>query len=207
MTGRTGSINVFVERKRFAYNEEMRTRFRIVAFCLVIDIILSAIFVAAFWTYHDILILGVAGAMAILYCVEIVAMCFFWHRAWRMIQDGNARTTPGKAVGLMFIPLFNLYWAFQLIWGFAKDYNAYCRRHGIGSPPHRLTTGYSLGVVIMWIVLVCLRYIPLIGSSYFLQYLRYHPTIAVSYGMCFSLTMVVLLYKTARAVNRLAEAD
>ena len=42
---------------------------------------------------------------------------------WAAIQDGYARTTPGKAIGFMFIPFFNIYWMFQAIWGYSKDYN------------------------------------------------------------------------------------
>ncbi len=183
----------------------MMRRFYTIAVCLVLDIILSMVFVAAFLTRHDEVTLGVGAVLAILYLVEIIMMCFFWHAAWRTIQDGNARTTPGKAIGLMFIPLFNLYWAFVLIAGFAKDYNAFCRRHGIGNPPHRLRGWYYLTVVIMWVVLVFLRYVPLIGRIYVLLYLRYNPTISVSYGMVFSLAMLVLLYKTARAVMAVQE--
>lgn len=181
------------------------TRFIIIAVCLVIDILLSATFVAAFWTHHDTVVLWMAGVLAVLYLLEIAAMCFFWHRAWRTIQDSHARTTPGKAVGLMFVPLFNLYWAFVVIWGFAKDYNAFCVRRHLGNPPHRLPAGYYLAVVVMWLGIVALRYIPLIGRVGILLYLRYHPAIGILYGMCFSLAMLVLLYKTTRAVKQLAE--
>lgn len=44
---------------------------------------------------------------------------------WRLIQDGRSRTTPGRAVGLQFIPLFNFYWNFVAYWGLAKDMNTY----------------------------------------------------------------------------------
>ena len=182
----------------------MITRFYIVAVCLVADIILSAILVTAYLTFHDTLTLWIGLALALLYVVEIVAMCLFWHRAWRTIQDPHARTTPGKAIGLMFIPVFNFYWAFVLIWGFAKDYNAYCRRHAMESPPRRLPSRFFLAVVIMWIGLVVLRY----GSAVGVMFGRgaifgYAPVINSVYGICFSLAMLVLLYKTARAVTAL----
>ncbi|MBA3687092.1 MAG: twin-arginine translocase TatA/TatE family subunit, partial [Planctomycetes bacterium] len=53
------------------------------------------------------------------------------YRAWEIIQDGRARTSPGRAVGFLFIPLFNFYWFFVAKFGLAKDLNAYVERHGI----------------------------------------------------------------------------
>ena len=44
---------------------------------------------------------------------------------WKPIQEGHVRTTPAKAVGFSLIPLFNLYWAFPVLWGFSKDFNRY----------------------------------------------------------------------------------
>jgi serine/threonine protein kinase len=55
-------------------------------------------------------------------------------RMWTAIQDGKARTTPGKAAGFTLIPIFNLFWVFQIIWGFAKDYDKFVDRHSIGVP-------------------------------------------------------------------------
>lgn len=45
------------------------------------------------------------------------------HRAWTAIQPGHPSTTPGKAVGFLFIPLFNIYWAFIAYWKWAQDWN------------------------------------------------------------------------------------
>ena len=45
------------------------------------------------------------------------------HRLWSTIEQGNVRTTPGKAVGFLFIPFFNLYWIFIAHWGLARDWN------------------------------------------------------------------------------------
>jgi len=43
-------------------------------------------------------------------------------RAWKVIQAGGARTTPGKAVGLILIPIFNFYWIFVAYYGWAIDW-------------------------------------------------------------------------------------
>lgn len=45
------------------------------------------------------------------------------YRAWSCLQAGAPRTTPGKAVGFLFIPFFNLYWLFVAIAGLPKDWN------------------------------------------------------------------------------------
>ncbi len=57
------------------------------------------------------------------------------YKAWQAIQDGKPRTTPGKAVGFLFIPFFNLYWMFIAYWGWAKDCNAYISSKGLSLSP------------------------------------------------------------------------
>ncbi|MCX6875356.1 MAG: DUF4339 domain-containing protein [Verrucomicrobia bacterium] len=44
-------------------------------------------------------------------------------RLWSYLRHGLPRTTPGKAVGLLFVPLFNYYWIFVAIYGLAQDWN------------------------------------------------------------------------------------
>ncbi|MDA2914455.1 hypothetical protein MYX77_10985 [Acidobacteriia bacterium AH_259_A11_L15] len=87
----------------------------------------------------------------------VVVFFVLWYRAWAAIQDGHARTTPGKAVGFLLIPFFNLYWAFQAIWGFAKDYNSYVDRHSlnIAKLPEGLFLAYP--------ILVLVGIIPMLG--------------------------------------------
>ena len=56
------------------------------------------------------------------------------YKAWAAIQDGQTRISPLKAVGFIFIPIFNFYWIFRAVWGFAKEYNIYNRRHSHDLP-------------------------------------------------------------------------
>jgi hypothetical protein len=65
----------------------------------------------------------------------LVAWLFLLHRAWSAIQDGQARTTPGKAVGFLFIPLYSIWWIFQAFHGFAQDFNAFRDRHRLPCEP------------------------------------------------------------------------
>lgn len=51
------------------------------------------------------------------------------YRAWTILQPAGASTTPGKAVGFLFIPFFNYYWAFIAYWKWAQEWNATCNRY------------------------------------------------------------------------------
>lgn len=86
----------------------------------------------------------VLGAFAAIYAT--VVMCIMVYKMWKAIQDGHARTTPGKAVGFMFIPFFNFYWVFQAYWGFSQDYNSYIERHSMAT--NRLPEGLFLAYAI-----------------------------------------------------------
>jgi hypothetical protein len=63
------------------------------------------------------------------------------YRCWALIQDGYARTTPGKAVGFLFIPFYNFYWIFEAFAGYSKDANAYIARHNL--PLQKMDEGLS----------------------------------------------------------------
>jgi hypothetical protein len=86
-----------------------------------------------------------------------VVMLVLWYKSWAAIQDGHARTTPGKAIGFLFIPFFNFYWAFQAVWGLSKDFNAYLERHAVSS--NRLPEGLFLAFCILSLT----TWIPILG--------------------------------------------
>jgi hypothetical protein len=86
-----------------------------------------------------------------------IFMLVLWYKSWAAIQDGHARTTPGKAVGFLFIPFFNIYWVFQAIWGLAKDFNAFLQRNSI--PAARLPEGLFLAFCILCFT----TWIPILG--------------------------------------------
>ena len=68
----------------------------------------------------------------------VVGFVFFYiliYKAWAAIYDGQTRTSPGKAVGFLFIPVFNIYWLFVGIGGWADDYNRFLQRHRIPGQP------------------------------------------------------------------------
>lgn len=79
------------------------------------------------------------------------------YKIWAAIQGPTARTTPGKAVGFMFIPFFNFYWFFQAFWGWTKDYNALVAQKGVSAP--RAPEGLALTMCILMLVGI----IPFVG--------------------------------------------
>lgn len=78
------------------------------------------------------LIGAVLGLPAIIAGVVFYVMLLY--KLWCTVQDGRAESTPGKAIGFLFIPFFNLYWQFVAFWGLSKDLNRYAREHGIAAP-------------------------------------------------------------------------
>jgi len=74
-------------------------------------------------------------------------------KSWKVIQDGNPTTTPGKAVGFMFIPVFNYYWQFIAILGLATQLNRYCKERGIVTKPvdEQSTLAHCVLFCTLWI--------------------------------------------------------
>ena len=101
-----------------------------------------------------------AGSLLILFGSILYLVLIY--KAWECIQDGHARTTPGKAVGYLFIPFYDIYWVFQAIPGFADDYNAYLDRRKISAP--KLGKGLFLALAILQL----LSAIPYLGAIFLL---------------------------------------
>ncbi|MCI0489957.1 MAG: hypothetical protein L0229_25470 [Blastocatellia bacterium] len=115
-----------------------------------------------------------------------VVTCILFYRMWAAIQDGHARTSPGKAVGFLFIPFFNLYWAFQAIWGFAQDYNLYLDRQGIDAKK------LPEGLFLTYVILCLTTWVPVIGPVLFAANLMF--------------VLPVMVSKICDAINALAYA-
>ncbi len=78
----------------------------------------------------------------------LVLICLYLYRAWRLIQLGNVRTTPGKAIGFWFIPGFGFYWFFVLFVGLANDWNRVMAAHPNLQQGPRLNSGLALAFCI-----------------------------------------------------------
>ncbi|MBX9678989.1 MAG: DUF4339 domain-containing protein [Gemmataceae bacterium] len=90
------------------------------------------------------ILLGIAATISLL--VGSIFYLVFLYRCWDAIQDGHVETTPGMAVGLLFVPLFNLYWVFVSIRGLAAKANEYAIRHRLRAPRAPHTLGLAVGM-------------------------------------------------------------
>jgi serine/threonine protein kinase len=84
----------------------------------------------------------------------VVIRAVFLSLAWRIVQDGHAPTTPGAAVGRMFIPLYNAVWCFRCWGGLARTMNDFSERHPVDGPL------VSEGLALAYCILFALLYLP-----------------------------------------------
>lgn len=114
------------------------------------------------------ILMGVGGIGYILYIIGSVLTYIYIFRAWKCLEFGGfARTTPGKAIGFMFIPFFNIYWLFQAINGLAKDWNTTMGAYQELQLAPRMSEGVFLTFCICTLVFppVCLVLIFIIMSQ------------------------------------------
>ncbi len=78
---------------------------------------------------------GVFYLAAIVCCLSGIFLAVFHYlllyHCWKLIPGDIARTTPAKAVGFCFVPIFNYYWMFVAYNGLGRDMNKTCRQRGI----------------------------------------------------------------------------
>jgi len=91
-----------------------------------------------------------------------VCFCFYLYRLWEEIHPTFAQTTPGKAVGFMFIPFWNIYWLFVAFWGLYKSMNKEMESYGHA---HRFNESLILRFCIVWIVLGIVSNINTLGFT------------------------------------------
>lgn len=114
------------------------------------------------WLWYTWLVaLGFPLCFIVIGLIPLIAggvICWIMlYRFWSVIQDGKARTSPGKAVGFCFIPFFNFYWVYVAFVGLAKDMNLYCDERSIAGP--RVNDGLAL----TWFIFMFLGIIPYLG--------------------------------------------
>jgi hypothetical protein len=71
---------------------------------------------------------------SVFFIYVMIVQLTFYYKIWKALPPSIARTTPGKAVVLTLIPVFNWYWTFQVLWGWAKDFNRFVTERGLKIP-------------------------------------------------------------------------
>lgn len=89
-----------------------------------------------------------------------IVLMVFVYRMWAALPPYSGRTTPGAAVGLMFVPLYNMYWVFQVYLGWTQDYNRMA--YAEDAPLPRMPEGLAMTLCIMTL----LSMIPYIGMLF-----------------------------------------
>jgi len=133
-------------------------------------------------------VLIVLSAAVLILSLAASLLCVY--KMWSALQDGKASTSPGMAVGFLFVPVFNFYWSFRVFYGFAREHNALVARQALNVPP--LPAGLYLAQVILSFVAG--------GSSLLASVDISIPVIAVFLLMPVSLAA---FYLTCQAVNRI----
>lgn len=93
-----------------------------------------------------------------IYVLDIAAailLLIFFGKCWRIVQDGYASTTVGRAIGYLFIPIFGYIWLFKAYHGLAKDLNQFIDRHfdiAKGPQPRKSTPWFSLVFCIVYLI-------------------------------------------------------
>src|SRR5688572_14781753 len=81
----------------------------------------------------SMIVLGVLAYVQFVIVHTIITLSMLY-KIWDAIQDGVTAVTPGKAIGFLFIPFYNLYWIFRVWAGYAKDHNDFIDRNRLSSP-------------------------------------------------------------------------
>ncbi|GHT22281.1 hypothetical protein FACS189419_04590 [Planctomycetales bacterium] len=136
-----------------------------------------------------------------------VFIIYYWacllYRSWAIIQDGDeVATTPGRAVGFLFIPFFNCYWAFVSLLGLAKGMNTYCRQRQIHAPVVSETVAIiNSCMATVWYVFKIA--VDIIKNSRIIE----NPSAGVVFiNLCLSLFALTLLYLLYNQYAHVAEA-
>ena len=74
-------------------------------------------------TTSNIILFASLGTAVLLLLLSGLLSYVYLYRAWKTLRFGGPRTTPGKAIGFLFIPFFNVYWIFVAVYGLSQDWN------------------------------------------------------------------------------------
>jgi predicted Ser/Thr protein kinase len=86
------------------------------------------------------------------------------YRCWKTLPERYRATTPGRAVGLMFVPLFNFFWAFISFPKLARGFNAW--RENLPELPTRDVRTLGIWKAVLFVCFWTIAWIPLLGGVF-----------------------------------------
>ena len=90
--------------------------------------------------------------------LALVFWCMHLHRLWSALPENARSTTPGKAIGFLFIPFFNFYWYFRSYVGLVDDTTKFTGTPG----PSALAMTFAILSIVKWVVV----WIPYVGTLF-----------------------------------------
>lgn len=69
------------------------------------------------------ILLGLVGVGILCLVIAQILQLMTLHRAWKCLSLAGATVSPGAAVGLLFVPFYNLYWIFRAYHGLSREWN------------------------------------------------------------------------------------
>jgi predicted Zn finger-like uncharacterized protein len=164
---------------------------------------------------NSTLIATFAAADVFLICSVLIEMLLFY-KMWAAIQDDQTSVSPAKAVGFLFVPVFNIYWALYMVPGFAEDYNAFIQRRSVKTQDLPLILFLIYAVVFILAATVVTT--PMIGVFAFLRLIsrafNAYPLLSwmllffvFAAGIGHFITYILFAIKTCNAINALPVAS
>ncbi len=162
---------------------------------------------------YSTLITTFAAADVFLVLSVAIELALFY-KMWAAIGDNQASVSPAKAVGLLFIPVFNIYWALYMLMGFAEDYNAFIQRRSVKTKDLPLTLFliyafmFILAATVLTTPMICVfAFVGLISRAFitytFFSWVLFFFVLAAGIGHFIS--FILFAIKTCNAINALPE--
>lgn len=95
--------------------------------------------------------------------VHTIFNCLLLHRMWSAIQDGQTTVTAPRAIGFLFIPLYNVYWIFRAWASYPAEFNRYVERYDLPVVP--LARGRFVAYPIL-VLAAAIVYVPLLAVPF-----------------------------------------
>jgi predicted Zn finger-like uncharacterized protein len=154
------------------------------------------------------------GAADIFLIASVAIEYMLFYKMWAAIKDGQPSISPGKAVGFLLMPVFNIYWALLMITGFAEDYNAFILKRSIKakSLPMSLCLIYAFSLMLTETVLTLpMLFVFFILRRIYAAFIDYTVSawillgVLSVVGIVHFVTYIFFAVKTCNAVNALPE--